>query len=206
MKIAVVGSTGRTGLEIVTQSLKRGHDVVAWARTPAKMTVEHDRLTTHQVDILHSPLAPALEGVDAVIVSLGGAQLKDTSTRSVGTQRLVEAMRQREVPRIIIVSSAGVGDSIHQLDAQGQYVVETIIKEAVEDHGRQEALVQESGLQWTIVRPGGLTTDPLVEYTADHSGEIRISSIPRACVADFALNALEDDATIERIYALRAEQ
>src|SRR5699024_7366992 len=129
--------------------------------------------------------APALEGVDAVIVSLGGAQLKDTSTRSVGTQRLVEAMRQREVPRIIIVSSAGVGDSIHQLDAQGQYVVETIIKEAVEDHGRQEALVQESGLQWTVVRPGGLTTDPLVEYTADHSGEIRISSIPRACVANF---------------------
>lgn len=205
MNIVVVGSTGRTGMEIVSQALERDHQVAAWARTPAKMTIDHPKLTTHQVDILQTPLTPELEGVDAVIVALGGAQLKDTSTRSVGTRRLVEAMQQSGVPRIVIVSSAGVGDSLNQLDAQGQYVVETIIKDAVEDHGRQEDLTKQSELQWTIVRPGGLTTDPFIEYTADPSGTIRISSIPRACVADFTLNALDDDATIEKTYTLRAE-
>jgi|SRR5690625_534284 len=203
MKIAVVGSTGRTGFEIVQQALARGHHVRAWARTPEKMATTHPQLQIDTVDILHTDLAPALQDVDAVIVSLGGAQLKDTSTRSTGTQRLVDAMQKQGVDRIVIISSAGVGDSIHQLDEQGQHVVRTIIKEAVEDHGRQEALVQQSDLRWTILRPGGLSAEPLTRYEADTTGTLRISRISRAAVADLALNALEDDQSVGKIYTLR---
>lgn len=202
MHIAIVGSTGRTGLEVVKQALKRGHQVSAWARTPDKMPIEHTQLTTHRVDILESPLEPFLKDVDAVVVSLGGAHLKDSSTRSTGTQRLVDAMQKCSVPRIVIVSSAGVGSSFEQLSEQGQHVVKTIINDAVEDHGRQEELTKNSTLQWTIIRPGGLTTDEFVDYTTDHTGKMRISSIPRACVADFALHALDDAETIEKTYTL----
>lgn len=202
MKIAVVGSTGRTGLEVVNQALTRGHSVRAWARTPAKLALDHPQLQKDTVDVLQTDLTAPLQGVDAVIVCLGGAQLKDGSTRSNGTQRIVDAMEQNNVPRIVIVSSAGVGESIHQLDAQGRHVVQNIINVAVEDHGRQEALVQKSALQWTILRPGGLSNDGLQAYDVDDSGQKTIGRIPRASVADFALNALEDTQTIGKIYTL----
>lgn len=203
MKIAVVGSTGRTGFEIVQQALNRGHHVAAWARTPDKMTLTHPNLQTHAIDILVSDLGPALHDLDAVIVSLGGAQLKDSSTRSTGTQRLVDAMRAHNVSRIVIISSAGAGDSIHQLDEQGQHVVRTIIKDAVEDHERQEALVQKSDLKWTIIRPGGLSTDPLGAYETDTTGTLKIGRISRAAVADLALRVLATDESDGKIYTLR---
>lgn len=203
MHIAVVGSTGRTGLEIVQQALARGHQVRAWARTPEKMELKHPDLRVDAIDILHSDLDAALQDVDAVVVSLGGAQLKDSSTRSQGTQRLVDAMRKQGVSRIVIISSAGVGDSFDQLDAQGQHVVQTIIKEAVEDHGRQEDLVQRSSLAWTILRPGGLSTEPLSPYETDTTGTLRIGRIPRAAVADLALSSLENAESVGKIYTLK---
>jgi|SRR5690554_5044390 len=202
MKIVIVGSTGRTGMEVVTQALARGHQVCAWARTPEKMPLEHPNLEVLAIDILSSELEAALTGAQAVIVSLGGAHLKDTATRSEGTKRLIEAMQRADVDRLVVVSTAGVGSSFDQLSPRGQEVVRTVIKEAVEDHGRQEALVTSSGLRWTIGRPGGLGTGPLSSYVADPNGEIQIGGIDRACVADFALNAIENDATVGKIFGL----
>ena len=202
MKIAVVGSTGRTGLEIVQQALDAGHDVRALARTPSKMSLQHARLETREFDILTSSIEDALDGIEAVIVSLGGAELKDSSTRSEGTRRLVAAMRERGVPRIIVVSTAGVGDSFEQLSPRGQEVVRTVIKEAVEDHGRQEKLVRESTLQWTIARPGGLGTGPQGEYKADPTGSILIGGVDRANVAHFTIRALTDASTIGQVFGL----
>lgn len=205
MKIVVVGSTGRTGMEIVSQALARGHEVCAWARSPEKMSLDSPKLETLAMDILHSDLAPGLQGADAVIVSLGGAQLKDTSTRSTGTKRLISAMKEVGVDRLIIVSTAGVGTSFEQLSPRGQEVVRTVIKEAVEDHGRQEEAVIASDLRWTIGRPGGLGTGACTGYIADPEGSIEIGGIARACVADFCLNAVENDATIHKIYGLSGQ-
>lgn len=203
MHIAVVGSTGRTGLEIVQQALARQFNVRAWARTPEKMTLTHTNLRVDEIDVLQSDLNAALQDVDAVIVSLGGAQLKDASTRSQGTKRLIDAMQKQGVQRIVIISSAGVGESFNQLDPQGQHVVQTIIKEAVEDHGRQEDLTRQSNLKWTILRPGGLSTEPLTPYDTDTTGTLRIGRIPRAAVADLALSSLENPDSIGKTYTLK---
>lgn len=203
MNIIVVGSTGRTGLEIVQQALEQGLNVHAWARSPDKMTIQHPALQVSEVDILHSDLNAAIKGANAIIVSLGGAQLKDTSTRSEGTKRLVEAMKAQGVDRLVVVSTAGVGDSFNQLSPQGQHVVRTVIKEAVEDHGRQEEIVRNSGLRWTIGRPGGLGSGARGEYIADAEGIIEIAGIDRANVAHFTLQALTDDSYVGKIYGLR---
>jgi uncharacterized protein YbjT (DUF2867 family) len=39
-------------------------------------------------------------------------------------------------------------------------VVPLILKQALADHGMQEALLVDSGLDWTVLRPGGLTNEP----------------------------------------------
>ncbi|MFT4977669.1 MAG: hypothetical protein ACI8S6_003576 [Myxococcota bacterium] len=105
---------------------------------------------------------------------------------------------------MLIVSTIGVGDSIKQVGVAARFFVRTVIRKAVADHGRQEALVRDSGLRWTIGRPGGLSdasgTDG--QYQADPDGTITVSQIARADVAHFLLSALEDPATEGRIYAL----
>lgn len=206
MNIVIVGSTGRTGIELVQQALDAGHNVSAIARTPSAMPLAHPRLRVVQADVLVSEDLPSiLQGHDAVIVSLGGAQRDDSATRSEGTKRIIRAMQQAGVERILIVSTAGVGSSYDQLPPAGQHVVNTVIRVAVDDHSRQEDAVRASGLAYTIARPGGLRNDALCDYTADPDGRITIGSIPRACVADFLLRALTDASTIHATYALSAD-
>lgn len=207
MKIAVVGSTGRTGLAFVQQALHAGHDVTALARTPSALSLTHERLRVAQADVLTSTdLAAIFEGHDAVVVSLGGAERDDNSTRSEGTKRVLAAMKTANVDRILVVSTAGVGSSFDQLPPGGQHVVKTVIRVAVEDHGRQEEAVIASGLRYTIARPGGLRSDALCAYHADPDNVVMIGSVPRACVADFLVRALEDASSENRIYALSADE
>jgi len=200
MRIAIFGSTGRTGLHLVEQGLARGHQVVAAARSPQKMTIQADRLKVIACDVLQpSTLGAAVEGTDAVIVTISG----EGNTRSQGTRNIIAAMKEAGVDRILIVSTAGAGNSISQLSTAGQTFVKTVIRRAVEEHTRQEEATQNSGLRWTIGRPGGLTNTPRSEdYNADPNGEIRIRQISRADVAHFMLEALEDEQTVHHVYGL----
>ena len=51
MKILVSGATGNVGRLVVEQALARGHEVVALARNPQNLQLEHPNLTTGAVDI-----------------------------------------------------------------------------------------------------------------------------------------------------------
>lgn len=200
MHISVFGSTGRTGQHLVAQALELGHTVIAAARTPSKLTLRHEALQVVQCDVLKpETLGPAVQGSEAVIVSLAGPD----QTRSDGTANILAAMATHGVDRILIVSTAGVGDSINQLGMLAKVFVRTVIHKAVTDHARQEQLVADSGLRWTIARPGGLTDAGRgPQYHADPNNEIRIGQVPRADVAHFLLSALVDPSTEGRRYVL----
>ncbi len=204
MHITLFGATGLTGRELITQALARGHRVMASAREPGKLDVTHDALTIARGDVLDpESIASALQGADAVIIAIGGGGLNDGRTRSEGTANILAAMRHAGVERLIVISTIGVGDSINQLSPEGQAFVQRVIRVAVEDHARQEALVQASDTAWTIARPGGLTQGPLTTtYIADPHGQSPVGQIARADLAHFALGALHDDTTIHQIVAL----
>jgi len=44
MKIAVLGATGPSGVQVVKEALARGHDVTAVVRNPDKLTEKHEKL------------------------------------------------------------------------------------------------------------------------------------------------------------------
>jgi uncharacterized protein YbjT (DUF2867 family) len=73
-------------------------------------------------------------------------------------------------------------------------VVGVILQRPFADHERQEQLVQNSGLDWVIVRPGRLTNGP-ARRQYQRSAEITPvpRSISRADVADFLVESLEGD-------------
>jgi len=130
--------------------------------------------------------------VDGVIVALGGktSDVGDTMLR-VGTQNVIDAMKEKDVKRLAVVTSIGAGDSENQAPFFFKVLMWTAMKKIFEDKNAQEKVVEDSGLEYCIVRPGGLTVDPPTGVINVIQGEA--GSIPRADVAQFCLDAVSVD-------------
>ena len=204
MKVVVFGATGKTGNEIVHQALVKGHDVTAFVREPSKMMLENeatsltDRLRIVSGDIFDfDAVKQAVVGQEAVICSLGSASLGKTTVRGQGTANIVKAMEEEHVDRLLVVSAMGTGDSWSSLSFTNKLFYATILRSSRQDHEAQEAAVKESNLDWTILRPSGLTDDPATgKYAIGESVTAESSRIARADVAQAMVNELEQNAFV----------
>jgi putative NADH-flavin reductase len=197
MRILVFGSTGGTGRELLTQAVDQGHDVVAYARNPAKLEgMSHARLEVVRGDVLDQDgVERAVVGHDAVLCAVGAGP-KRTTLREDATRNIVNSMEKAGVRRLICLSSLGVGDSRSNLPFSTKYVIVGIfLRHAFADHERQEAIVKGSSLDWTIVRPPHLKDGPRTG-TYRHgfaATDTQIEGeISRADVADFMLKQLAE--------------
>ncbi len=185
MKIVVFGATGKTGQEIVKQSLAQGYEVTAFARDPSKMTLEHGGLKIMTGDIYEfTAVTRAILGQDAVICSLGTSELGKTTVRSEGTANIIRAMKENHVKRLVVVTAMGVAESWSTLSFVNKLFFATLLRNTRQDHEKQEVVVKESDLDWTIIRPSGLTDTQLTEsYDIGENILAKTSKIARADVA-----------------------
>jgi putative NADH-flavin reductase len=115
MKVIVFGGTGSVGRLVVEQALERGHEVTVFTRNAESVTREQARLAVVEGNVFEiGEVASAIEGHNAVIVTLGNGSKGDV--RSKGTASIVTAMRQVGVRRLIVQSTLGVRDSWDNLD------------------------------------------------------------------------------------------
>jgi uncharacterized protein YbjT (DUF2867 family) len=199
MKILVIGATGPTGRELVSQAIALGHDVTAAVRKPESADLPTGAKVVRADATDPASLAVAVAGQDAVVSSLGTKmERKPTTLLSQGTRNLIAGMKQANVARLVCITGVGAGDS----RGHGGFFYDRIfqpllLNEVYKDKDRQEAVVRESGLEWTLVRPGmlknGRPTGKFRELT-NLSG-ITLGSIHRADVAAYILAHLEDRAT-----------
>ena len=207
--IAVFGASGLTASECVYQALQNGDMVIGLTRNPSKLVIPKGSGGDKAGEKLESPNLILIGGdvtkaqdvakvfdaaptVDGVIVALGGktADVGDTMLTD-GTNNIIEAMKKKGVKRLAVVTSIGAGDSERQAPFVFKILMNTVMKKIFVDKNNQEKAVQGSGLEWCIVRPGGLTVDPPLGVINVIDGEA--GSIPRADVAQFCLDAVEDD-------------
>lgn len=128
--------------------------------------------------------------IDGVVVALGGKTKEVGNTMLTdGTENVIDAMKEKGVKRIAVVTSIGAGDSKDQAPFFFKILMATAMKAIFEDKNKQEAAVERSGLEYCIVRPGGLTVDAPTGVINVIDGEA--GSIPRADVAQFCLDAVE---------------
>jgi uncharacterized protein YbjT (DUF2867 family) len=201
MEVAVVGGHGKVALRLLRLLSERGDRARGLIRNPDHTAdVEATGATAVGADIENldaAAIARSIAGVDAVVFAAGaGAGSGPARKLTVdygGAAKLIEAARLSDVSRYLIVSAMGVNHPENWSDEMRPYY------EAKLDADRE---VAESGLDYTIVRPGGLTDDPgtgLIDAAAELPAG-RYGRIPRDDVAATLLACLDDPKSIRKAF------
>jgi putative NADH-flavin reductase len=206
MKLLVIGANGPTGLEIVRQALALGHQVTAAVRRPETASLPAGAQVVRADVTDPASLAAAVLGQDAVLSSLGSKiDRKPTTLFSQGTRNLITAMNKAGVRRLLCITGIGAGDS----KGHGGFLYDRIIQplllaEIYKDKTRQEEVIRQSALDWTIFRPGALTNGPRTGTWREFTGltGVTIGKISRADAAACLLKHLEDPASFGRTLTL----
>jgi uncharacterized protein YbjT (DUF2867 family) len=206
--IAVFGASGLLSTECIYQALKDGHKVVGLTRNPDNVKIpkgsggaDADKpFSDPNLNVIAGDVTKQAdvdkvfeEDIDGVIVTLGG-KTKDVGETMLtdGTNNVIAAMKKKGVKRLSVVTSIGAGDSENQAPFFFKVLMWTAMKKIFTDKNNQEEATRNSGLEYCIVRPGGLTVDAPTGVINVIEGEA--GSIPRADVAQFCLDAvLVDD-------------
>lgn len=182
MRVVIAGGHGQIALLTARLLAEGGHRPVGLIRDPAQggdLTAAGAEPAV--VDLEHSDVgtvAAALAGADAVVFAAGsgpgsGAARKLTVDRD-GAVLLAEAAERAGVRRYVMVSSMGADG----FDPDSDDVFEVYQRAKSE----ADADLRRRDLDWTVVRPGGLTDDP-------PTGRVRVApetgrgTVPRADVA-----------------------
>lgn len=213
MKLTIFAATGGVGRQLLEQAVAAGHDVTAVARDPSKLTRQVRTVAADLAAADPAALQPAVAGADAVLSGLGPHSNADAGIAAPGTRSIVAAMQATGVRRIVVVSAAPVGTVASSANPHPpkhdpgdgffmRYLFSRIAQatfgKVYDDLAAMEAILRDSGLDWTAVRPPRLTDRQLSgTYRTALGQNLRGGlSIPRADVAHLMLSALGQPETI----------
>jgi uncharacterized protein YbjT (DUF2867 family) len=195
MKLTVFGATGGTGRHVVDQALAAGHEVRAVVRDPSRLDANRAGLEVVVADIMEpAAIVEAVTDRDAVISSIGTREpLKPTTVCADSARSIIEAMHRAGTKRLIVVSGSGPfveGDGF--LMRRIKPLMGRILR-GFADFVAMEAIVRESGLAWTILRPPRLTDKPLTgRYRTREDLNLRHGlTLPRADLAHMILDVCD---------------
>ena len=201
MKLLILGASGPTGRNLLGQGLNAGHDVTALVRNPNRLTITRPRLTTFIGDATDTMvLEKAVSGKDAVLSALGAGNSLRSDVASRAVAALIPALKAQAVKRIVYLSAFGVGASFLDASPIQKLAYKTLLRGIFADKAKADAMLRESGLDWTLVYPTLLTNGPRTgSYRAgEHLAMKGMARISRADVADFMLAQLSTNEWVNR--------
>jgi uncharacterized protein YbjT (DUF2867 family) len=186
--IVVTGATGNVGRTLVQVLASAGKQVTAVSRRPSDLPAGVRHL---QADLAEpGSLEPALDGADSLFLLVGadGDSLKPPD--------IVDAVKAAGIRRIVLQSSQGAGT-----------------RPAAPSHSHLRAFedaVQQSGKEWTVLRPGGFDSNafawvPMVRaqrIVAAPFADVALPTIDPADIAEVAAAVLRDGSHAGRTYEL----
>ena len=213
MKILLLGATGRTGQQIIKEALIRGHKISAIARDPEKLK-GYDIDVTQGTPYDYQCVEKAIHGCEAVINTLNVSRKsdnpwaplrspKDMISRS--ASNAVKAMEKNGVKRFVALSTIGAGRSWKTSPGILKFMVSVSnLKVAFQDHGKQEEILENSSLDYTICRAPMLSNelnDPGAIATPE--GEKPANRVlSRNAAAKYFLDILENNLHIRETISL----
>jgi putative NADH-flavin reductase len=204
MKITIFGATGKVGRHLVDQALERGDRVTAFVRDPSKLTTHrHERLKVVQGNVQNpKDVEQAVAGTDAVLSALGQTKTSSKDVLTEGIKNIVAAMNKHGVRRLVSLTGAGVRDPKDEpklVDRVIGSLLKLLQRDLLEDALGAARVIQESGLDWVIVRAPVLNEgEKKGEYRVGYVGKESGTRLSRADLAGFMLEQTTDDTYLHQ--------
>lgn len=197
-RIAIVGGHGQIAQLLITELVAKGHQPVALVRKP-EQTDELRRLgaETGLLDIEQDSaeaFAAAFSGADAVVFAAGGGGDGDIDRKKSvdlgGSLKSIEGAAAAGARRFVQISAIGVDNPVPD-------DIEPVWRAYVEAKRDADTALRDSDLDWTIIRPGGLTDDEPTGRIA-MAAEVARAEVTRTDVAAVLAAVLDDPRTIRQ--------
>lgn len=186
-RVIIFGASGKTGQLLAEQALEASHHVTAFVRRANAFPMSHARLRVVIGDVRNDEaVSAAIAGQDVVLSALGPTQKNDPLCED-ATRCILAGMQAHGVQRLISLSAYGASESrTHDLYSK---MVWMAVGSKMRDKERMETLIRSSPVDWTLVRPPGLTDGPRtgVYRTGSDVPVGVLARLSRADVAEFML-------------------
>jgi putative NADH-flavin reductase len=202
-RILVLGATGATGRELMTQAVNAGLEVTAFVRDPSKLPQLPRSVSIVRGDIMRdsSALTDAMESQHAVISTLGvGPSFKSGGLIAHAAPTIVDTMQRADVHRLVFTSAFGVGPTWTDTPRIPRVFMRTLLRDVYADKAAGENAILASMLDWTIVHPASLTNKPRTDRVriGEHLPLTGFPTVSRADVAAVMLRLVDDPGAIRK--------
>ena len=206
MKLAITGASGKTGYRVAEEAISAGYDVRLITRSQSEIPNSIKGFERYLLSATNGvTLDYALKGCDCLIIATGARPSIDLTGPAkvdyLNIQKQVESCKRQKLKRVILVSSLCSGKLIHPLNLFGLILIWKRLG---------ERSLQKSGLDWTIIRPGGLNENETnlknqnILFSSEKKQEE--GSIPRRLVAKSCIEALKTKESIRKIIEITSSE
>tara|TARA_A100001011_G_scaffold326260_1_gene349681 strand:+ start:38 stop:691 length:654 start_codon:yes stop_codon:yes gene_type:complete len=210
MKLLLLGSTGRTGRIVLEIALKKGYQVNCLARKTERIKKRKGLTIFEGNPANENDLKKAISKCDFVISVLNISRKTDFPWSSLKTPStflsdamniVVKISKNENIKRISICSAWGVAETKNDIPKWFKWLIDkSNIGIAYKEHEKQEKIIYKSKLNWTIIRPVGLSNfkkeEKIIE-TFNNKPKPNML-ISRKSLAKYLLQSITNDYLIEK--------
>ncbi|OQW64422.1 MAG: hypothetical protein BVN28_03190 [Nitrospira sp. ST-bin4] len=206
MKITIIGASAGVGLQAARMALQQGHEVTTLSRRIVPVP-NHAKLRRVQGSATNpSDVRAAVEGADAVLITLGVKSPFPTTLFSDSARILLRVLQEAgSSATLIVLTGFGAGDSWSYNSLPMRALFTLLLKAVYADKTEQERLIAGSYPRWEIVRPGRLTNSEMTgryRVLDDLVEGMKVGAISRSDVAHFMVAQVENPTCLGKYPAL----
>jgi uncharacterized protein YbjT (DUF2867 family) len=200
--VIVAGATGRTGRLIVAELLNRGYSVRALARSAANATLPHQEGMEIAEADLAAPesLERSLSGATFLISAIGSkkpfSSKENNAVDNMGNQNLAKAALKKGLQHMVVISSIGAGDSRYAINLLFRLLMTPVLRMKE----KSEEFIRGCGINYTIIRPGGLSDKELPGKVSFGEGGKISGMVSRQEIAKVCVDALSTTSMKNRTF------
>lgn len=206
MKVTVIGASAGIGLEVTRIALQKGHEVTSLSRRSIPLP-DHANLRRVQGSATNpNDVRAAVEGADAVLITLGVKSPLPTTLFSDSARLLLQVLQEtNSVPTLIVLTGFGTGDSWSYNSLPMKVLFTLLLKAVYADKSEQERVIAAGYPRWEIVRPGRLTNGAMTGHYRELDSLVngmKVGAISRSDVAHFMVAQVENPTCLGKYPAL----
>lgn len=210
--LAIIGGTGKAGQQVIDEALTRGYQLRVLARNPTKVK-ESPNITVIAGDARDkNSLTSLLDSADVVVSTLGPAGINQSIKKAKeaakdmlcynSTKTLLPLMAEQGINRMILTGGASLKLPGDKNNAFMRFMLTKfapkVLGDLVVDRHKEYQLLNNSNIEWTIARCGGIVDKPSNKPLKTSDKKFQGGQISTHHLANFLLDQVEERQFIRK--------